>query len=723
MADMKTQGRRTGKYAKTPTVFQMEAAECGAASLSMVLGYFGKFIPLEQMRIETGVSRDGCSANNIVKAAQKHGLEVHAYRKSVKNLLKLQAPCIIHWNFNHFVVWEGKKGGAYYINDPAVGRRKLTYEDIDDCFTGVVLTFAVTKDFKKNKKEDKLIRMIWERLKGEKAAIMSLVLTGLFLVLPGMLLPVFSQIFIDDILIDRHTERISSLLIAMSATIIYQIGFSYYRGILLLRLQNKLTLVSGYRMVDHMFRLPMSFFDQRYAGDLAERVDNNNNISIFLTSEVAQTVLNILTAEFFVILMAMYSLPLTLAGVCLVMLTLFIMKKSADTISDLSMKNQIDQGKFVGVLMAGLTITGTLKASGAENVFIEKLQGLYAKNGLSEQKLGFRQEAMNAIPEIAGTLTSIIVLVFGGALVIRGDMTAGTLTAFTALLSSFTRPVTELASFIKNLQSTKADLSRVDDIMRYRVDDKFAGGEKENIKEKLIGDVRLENVSFGYNILNDPLIEDFSFDLACGSSIAFVGASGCGKSTMSKICSGLYSPWGGQVLYDGTPIDRIPKEVLASSISTVTQNISLFSGTIRDNLTMWDKYILDQDIVQACKDACIHDVITSKPGAYGYQLSEGGTNLSGGQRQRLEIARALVTNPSILIMDEATSALDPVVEKQIIDNIKRRGCTCVIIAHRLSAIRDCDEIIVMEKGKIMQRGTHEELKDIEGCYKRLIQTM
>lgn len=723
MAETKTQKKKSGGYVKTPTVFQMENVECGAASLAMILGYYGKYLPLEQVRIETGVSRDGCSADNILKAAKNHGLDAHAYMIRVEKLLELPVPCIIHWNFNHFVVWEGTKKGSYFINDPAVGRREITYEDIDNCFTGVVLTFAVTENFTKNKKENNLFGMMRERLKGEKASLMSLFVTGLFLVLPGMLMPVFSQIFIDDILIGGNTGWISALLIAMTVTILYQTGFSYYRGVLLLRLQNKLTLLSGYRMLDHLFRMPMNFFDQRYAGDLAQRVDNNNNISIFLTSEIARTVLNIFTAAFYVILMMMYSPPLTIAGLCLVAVSLLIMKKSADAISDLTMKNQIDQGKFFGVLAAGLTITSTLKASGTENVFVEKLEGYYAKGGLSEQELGFKQEAMNAIPEISGTLTSIVVLVFGGVLVIRGSMTAGTLTAFTALLSSFTQPVTQLAAFIKNLQSTKADLSRVDDIMRYKEDEKFVSRDKAKLKEKLIGDIKLEKISFGYNLLEAPLIDNFSFDLACGSSIAFVGASGCGKSTMSKICSGLYTPWGGRILYDGTPLESIPNEVLASSISTVTQNISLFSGTIRENLTMWNKYIPDQDIVQACKDACIHDVITSKPGAYEYRLAAGGTNLSGGQRQRLEIARALATNPSILIMDEATSALDPIVEKQIIDNIKRRGCTCVIVAHRLSAIRDCDEIIVMEHGKIVQRGTHEELKELEGHYKHLVQTM
>ncbi|MBO4374121.1 MAG: NHLP family bacteriocin export ABC transporter peptidase/permease/ATPase subunit [Lachnospiraceae bacterium] len=712
-----------GGYEKTPTVFQMEATECGAASLAMILAYFGKYVPLEQVRIEAGISRDGSTAKNIMRAGKRFGLEVHGYKKSVDNLFKLPMPCILHWNFNHFVVLEGRRGKHYYINDPAMGRRKLTYEDIDNCFTGVVLTFEPTENFTRSHKENRMIGLVADRLKGEKAPIMSLLVMGLFLVVPGIVIPVYSRVFIDDILIGGNRDWVTVLISAMIITVIYQAGFSYYRGIILQRLQNKLTLLSGYRMLHHMFRLPISFFDQRYAGDLSQRVDNNINISVFLTSELAQTVLNIFVSLFYIILMVFYSPFLTVIGVSLVVLSLVLMKFSSDSISDLTMKAQIDQGKYVGSLMAGLTVTDTLKASGTENEYISRLQGFFAKSAILEQKLGLRQEAMNVIPEVSGNLTSIVVLIAGGIQVINGNMTAGMLTAFLQLLLGITVSVAELAGFIGQIQTTKADLSRVDDIMRYREDDKFRENDKENLTEKLIGDIRLEKVSFGYNILDEPLISDFSFDLPCGSSIAFVGSSGCGKSTMSKICSGLYRPWDGKLLFDGIPAERIPQEVLASSVSTVSQKISLFTGTIRDNLTMWNKYIQDQDLVEACKDACIHDMITNKPGAYDYELSEGGANLSGGQRQRLEIARALVTNPSILIMDEATSALDPNVEKQIIDNIKRRGCTCIIVAHRLSAIRDCDEIIVMEHGKIVQRGTHDELKSIPGHYQDLIKTM
>ncbi len=711
------------KYAKTPTIYQMEATECGAASLSMIMGYYGKHMALEQLRIETGVSRDGCNAMNILRAARKFGLEANGFRKELNGLLECQPPCIIHWNFNHFVVWEGMKGKYAYINDPAMGRRKLTLQDIDDCFTGVVLFFKKTENFVREKGKKTLLSFIRERLKGQYVSLAALAAIGLCLVFPGLVIPVFSQVFIDYILLGGNTKWITAFLAVMGFTTLFRALLTFYRGYLLEKLQNKMALVSAHTFLYHMFRLPIGFFDQRYSGDLAERVENNNKVSTFLAGDLAETVLNIMVAAFYLVLLLLYSPLLTLIGVCSVIINVILMKCSSDAIANASMKQQQDQGKLIGAIFAGLNITSTLKASGAENEYISRIQGFYAKAILLEQKLGRLQQVLNAIPAVANEITNVLVMMVGGVLVINGQMTAGMLVAYNSLLGSFTEPVNQLVGFIQKIQTLKADMSRVEDIMKYEEDEKFSETETVSMTAKLSGEIELRNIAFGYSILEKPLVEGFCFRLNSGSSIAFVGASGCGKSTVSKIVSGLYLPWKGQVLMDGLPCRKIPKEIMASSVSTVSQSITLFSGTIRDNLTMWNRNILEEDIIKAAKDACIHDTITAKPGAYDFILSEGGTNLSGGQRQRLEIARALVTNPSILIMDEATSALDPIVEKQIIDNIKRRGCTCVIVAHRLSAIRDCDEIIVMEQGKIVQRGTHESLTAMEGHYQRLIQNI
>lgn len=711
-------------YKKTPTVFQMEATECGAASLSMIFAYFGKHLPLEQMRIETGVSRDGCNAGNVMRAAKKYGLECHGYRKELDGLLELETPCIIHWNFNHFVVYEGVKNGYAYINDPAIGRRKLTIDELDEGFTGVVLTFALTDKFEKQKKQNNIFKFINDRLRGQYNALVKLFFIGLLLVFPGLVLPITSQILLDDVIVGGNTSWFTNIIWCTVFLVTMNAGLQYYRGLILQKLQNKMVLLSLHKFVSHMFRLPIGFFDQRYAGDLSGRIDNNNNVNVFLSGELAETVLNIFVAVFYLILLLLYSSTLTLIGIASIIINIVIVKLSSEYLSNASMKMQQDSGKLSGAVCAGINITSTLKASGTENDYVGRILGYYAKTASLEQKLNRFQQILNVIPQIASLVSTVLVLMFGGLYVINGVMTIGMLVAFNSLLSSFTAPVNSLVGFVREIQTLKADMNRVEDIVTYGEDEKFETVNKEkNFKSKLSGYIELNDIAFGYSRLEKPLVENFNFKLTPGSSIAFVGSSGCGKSTVSKIISGLYKAWDGSIKFDGVDINEIPKEVMSASVSTVSQNITLFSGTVRENITMWNEGILEADMIKAAKDACIHDVITQKPGAYDFNLTEGAANMSGGQRQRLEIARALVTNPSILIMDEATSALDPVIEKKILDNIKRRGCTCIIVAHRLSAIRDCDQIIVMSQGKIVQHGTHEELANTEGVYQTLIQNI
>ena len=713
-----------GKYAKTPTIYQMEATECGAASLSMIFSYFGKNIPLEQMRIETGVSRDGCNAGNIMRCAKKYGLDCHGYRKEPAALRELQPPCIIHWNFNHFVVFEGFKGKHAYINDPAMGRRKLTMEELDDAFTGIVLTFAKTDSFVKEKKKNTMMSFIKHRLKGQYSTLFRLLFVGILLVFPGVLFPVLSQVFMDDVLVGGNTTWFTKLILFMCATILLQAVLTIYRNVVLAKLQKKMVLLSAREFLHNMFRLPISFFDQRYVGDLSGRVSNNANVSVFLAGELAETALNIFVAIFYLVLLLIYSPILTAIALATVVVNLVVVKITSDMLSNASIKLQQDSGKLAGAVCAGLSITSTLKASGAENEYVGRILGYNAKTICTEQKLSKTQQVINAIPDAVKMLGDVLVLIVGGLIVINGNMTVGMLVAFTTLFGSFNEPIDALVGFVKNIQTTKADINRVEDIMKYPLDEKFdTSTEKKQMKTKLDGSVELDDIAFGYSKLKDPIVDGFSFKIDCGSSIAFVGSSGCGKSTVSKIVSGLYKPWQGRLLFDGIPVEEIPNEVMNASVSTVSQNITLFSGTVRDNLTMWNSSISESDMIAAAKDACIHDIISQKPGAYDYKLTEGATNLSGGQRQRLEIARALATNPTVLIMDEATSALDPVVEKRIMDNIKRRGCTCVIVAHRLSAIRDCDQIIVMNRGKIVQRGSHDELAQVDGHYKRFISNL
>lgn len=719
-------------YKKTPTVFQMEATECGAASLSMIFSYYGKYLPLEQMRIETGVTRDGCNAGNMMRAAKRYGLACKGFRKEPDALREMGMPCIIHWNFNHFVVLEGfksrgigKKRQEYAVlNDPAVGRRWLTLEEFDDGFTGVVLTFEITDAFEKEKQQNTAWDLVRQRLDGQYGVLFKLFYVGLLMVFPGLILPVLSQMFIDDILTAGYTDWLTKLLVFMGCLIVLKFSLQYYRDLVLQKLKSKMTLTSGVTFLTHMLHLPMSFFDQRYSGDLVNRMTNNTEVCGFLAGDLAETVLNILVAAFYLAVLLFYSPLMTFIGLINVAVCIGMVYFSRQFISEASIKQQMSGGKLFGAVCAGLSITDTLKASGCEDAYISRVLGYQVKHANLEQQQTAFQKTLNAIPEAAGKITEVLHLLVGGILVINGHLSLGMLTAFTSLFDSFIEPVNKLVTFAQKIQTMKASITRVEDVQKYSEDSRYeARGETHHQLKKLSGEIELKDISFGYSPLKPALIDHFDFHLYSGESIAFVGPSGCGKSTISKIVSGLYHPWGGQILLDGKPMDSLTKSCITASIATVSQNITLFSGTVRDNLTLWNSAILEEDMIQAAKDACIHDFIISCPGGYDYLLNENAVNLSGGQRQRLEIARALATKPSILVMDEATSALDPVVEKEVLNNIRRRGITCVIVAHRLSAFRDCNQIVVMRNGKIVQRGTHNDLMRQEGLYRAFVQNI
>lgn len=710
------------KPVKTSSIFQMEVTECGAASLGMVMQHYGVHVPLEQLRIDTGVCRDGCKASKIIQGARKYGFEANGFRMGMKALFETKPPCVIHWNFNHFMVYEGKTDKYVYVNDPAQGRRKLTIEEFDRGFTGVVLTFAATNAVQKIGKKKTLFKFINERLNNQYKDIFYLLLIGLILVVPGVILPALSKYYIDDVLNRGKINVAQRILAAMLLTVIIQQCLLLYRNWMVVKLQTKMSLISSYFFTQHMLKLPMSFFSQRYTGDLISRVGNNDSVNEFLVGELATSVLNVFITVFYLSMLFYYSWILALIGLFIVIMNFIILKVTSENFARTIIKVQQDQGKLIGMLYSGVDIITTLKASGIENKYVSRILGYYCKFVANKQKNGKIQRVLNALPEIVKQVCDVLVLITGGVLIIHGKMTMGKLVAFFMLLNAFIQPVNELMRFTEKIQQIKADMNRVEDIIQYgkgKDGDCSKVVKQARISSKLSGTVTMKDISFGYSPLDKPLIEEFNFDLEPGRSIAFVGSSGSGKSTVSKILSGLYNPWNGEVLFDGLPLESIPKEVLSGSVSTVSQEIVLFSGTIRDNITLWNKSIREEDIIRAAKDAIIHDDITLKPNAYDYYLEGGGRNISGGQKQRLEIARALALNPSILIMDEATSALDALTEKEIVDNIKRRGCTCIIVAHRLSAIRDCDEIVVLDSGKIAQRGTHEKLAACDGIYKTL----
>ena len=548
--------------------------------------------------------------------------------------------------------------------------------------------------------------------------LVKLVYVGVLLFFPGLILPVLSQTFIDDVLCNGYKDWLTKILVFMGSCIVFKVALSYYRSMLLQKLKSVMCTISGTQFLTHMFQLPITFFDQRYTGDLVSRIQNNKDVDHFLAGDFAETFLNVLIALFYLVVLFLYSWQMTIVGVVNIVLCVGVVILSNKTVAESSVKMQMTGGKLYGAVCAGLTITDTIKASGVEAEYSARILGHQAKNAALDQKLNRFQHLVGSIPDAVGKLSDVALLLIGGYLVIRGDLTMGMLTAYNSLFDSFCQPINSVVNFIRSLQITKSNIRRVEDIEKYDVDPSYLVEQKGSTAGgKLSGRVELRDVCFGYSRLKLPLIENFHFTLNSGESIGFIGASGSGKSTVSKVISGLYQPWQGQVLMDGRPTDEIPKAVMNASVSTVSQKITLFSDTIRDNLSMWNPAISEEDMEQAAKDACIYDFIMRQNGGFNYVLTENAANLSGGQRQRMEIARALATNPTILIMDEATSALDPIVEKQVLDNIRARGCTCIVVAHRLSAVRDCNEIIAMANGKIVQRGTHRELLEQDGFYR------
>ncbi|MBQ8310585.1 MAG: NHLP family bacteriocin export ABC transporter peptidase/permease/ATPase subunit [Clostridia bacterium] len=711
----------TKGVAKVPVVMQMEALECGAASLAMICAYYNKWIPLEQIRVDCGVSRDGANAKNLLVAARSYGFTAKGYRYEPDDLKKHgKFPCIIHWNFNHFVVLDGFKGKKAVINDPAKGNYTVSMETFDKSFTGICLMFEPNENFVPSGKRKSVLSFAVKRLSGAKVAVVFVVFTTLISALIGVITPAFSRIFMDRLLTHESPDWFYPFLIALSAMSALQLVISALETYYSNRINGKLATIGSSTFMWKVLHLPMEFFSQRLAGDIQGRQGSNAGIANSVVNTFAPLALNAIMMVFYLVVMIRYSWILTLVGLSSLVINAWmssIISKKRVNITRVSMR---DSGKLAGATVAGVEMIETIKASGAENGFFERWAGYQASVNAQKVKYAKINQYLGMIPSVVSTITGIVVLTLGVWFAMEGTFTVGMIMAFQGVLSSFSAPATTFISAGQTIQEMRTQMERVEDVMEYREDDCYKTEVKEESFAKLKGNIELKNITFGYSRLSDPVIKDFSLNIKPGQRVALVGTSGCGKSTISKLVSGLYQPWSGEILYDGKHLSEIDRDVFTGSLAVVDQEITLFEGTISDNIKMWDNSIEDFEMILAARDAQLHEEIMHRDGGYNYRIAEGGKDFSGGQRQRLEIARVLAQDPSIIILDEATSALDAKTEYDLVKAVKDRGITCIVVAHRLSTIRDCDEIIVLDHGVTVERGTHEELYAKGGKYTQLV---
>ena len=708
------------KLAKVPQVMQMEVVECGAASLTMILAHYGKWLPLEEVRAACGVSRDGSSAKMILQAARNYGLDAKGFRMSPEALEGKQ-PAIIHWNFEHFVVFRGfdRKGRAC-INDPGIGPVKWPMEEFRKHYTGVCLTFEPTEKFEKGGQQTSILSYMKKNLNGVSEAFwltFSFALMGAFV---ALLSPLFTRIFLDEILSGKNADWVKWFFIGMGALAVFQFFVVLLQSRYTKRVAGALALKSNKDYLRHLLRLPMSYFAMRHVGDLQQRMHLNQEITNSLIEVLAPQVINIGLLVLYLFLMFSYSFWLTIIGFVAAGVNLAIVHYFANLRINLIRSMEQCEGQYFSATVSCIDNMESIKAAGAETGFFKYWSGLWAHKFNVNANADKQQAQMALLPVMANALCSVAVLVLGAYLILQGDLTVGMLMAFQGFMGSFLAPVNELVNGSQKIVEMRSQMERVEDVMKYPEDHRES--EKEILQGKLGGLLEMKHVTFGYSPIQPPLIEDFNLRVEPGHSVALVGPSGCGKSTLAKLISGLYKPWSGEILFDGRPIESIPNEELTNSVAVIDQNVVLFDDTIAQNIRMWDPSIEDFTLMMACNDAEIRADIVSRPEGFDTKIVKGGQNFSGGQRQRFEIATALAREPIVLIMDEATSALDPKTEDEVMKRIRRMGPTQVIVAHRLSTIRDCDEIIVMDQGKILQRGRHEELMAQEGFYQKLMKS-
>ncbi|MFD8467077.1 NHLP family bacteriocin export ABC transporter peptidase/permease/ATPase subunit [Streptomyces cyaneofuscatus] len=710
---------------RTPTVLQMEAVECGAAALAMVLAHHGRHVPLEELRIACGVSRDGSRASNVLKAARSYGLQATGMQMESAALAGVRAPAILFWEFNHYVVYDGpgRRLGrrGVYVNDPDKGRRFVPDEDFDTSFTGVVLVLEPTGDFRRGGRKPGVLRAIPDRLRSTRPTLLAALLASLLLVAVGATVPALSRTYIDTFLIGGQTSLLGPLFASMAAMVALTAALTGLQQANLLRGRIISSTLGSARFLRHLLRLPVTFFAQRSPADLVQRLQSNDTVAETLARDLAAAGVDGVVVILYALLMWTYDPQLTIVGVLIALLNIVAMRVVIRLRAAHTQKLRADTARLTNTSYTGLQLIETMKATGGEDGYFRRWAGQHATTLEEQQRLGVPTAVLSVVAPTLATLNSALILWVGGLRAVEGYISIGLLVAFQALVARFSSPITRLNGVAGRIQDFAADVARLRDVESFPVDPLYSRDEPEPGTRRLTGHVTLEDITFGYSPLDKPLLTGFSLTVGPGRQIALVGGSGSGKSTVSRLISGLYTPWEGTIRIDGQRLEDIPRGALAASVSFVDQDIFLFEGTVRDNVALWDPSITDEAVITALRDAELYeDVIARRPEGIHGRVEQDGRNFSGGQRQRLEIARALVRRPSVLVLDEVTSALDARTEQAVIANLRRRGCACVVIAHRLSTVRDSDEIVVLDHGTVVERGRHEALVAAGGPYAELV---
>ena len=720
---------RPKRKVTTPIVLQMHATECGAACVGSVLGYFGRWAPLTELREKCEVSRDGSSAASIARAARHYGLECNGLSVRAEQLRKLELPLILFWQFSHFVVLEGFDSDAFHLNDPASGRRRVAADEFARSYSGIALRFQRGPDFKPGGERPALFKQLRILLRESRGVLAVAIACALMLTLLTLVVPESLRVFVDDVLASRGAW--GGLVAALLGAGIVVYVLSLLKSRFLRRLATRISVIGYDQTLSRMLRLPVEFFAHRLVGDLTDRVSSIDRIARNLTDRFLVLLIDMAMSAVLLVAMLTYDVLLTLVVVLLALLHGGLARAFDSLRAVRSQAMRREQGLLIGVGMQMLNHADNLRMTGSDDRFFARWSGQQARELHARQLYSELGSVNTALPGLIAMFRAAAILGLGGGLVLAGQMTLGTLVGFYILAEMFLAPVGRFLEFADRRQALETDLKRLADIDR-TAEDPSTGNRRDpesgsiatfNGRLQLAGQLELRDVTFGFNKSRPPLLKDFNLAIQPGQRVAVVGPSGSGKSTLARLAAGVYRPWSGEVRFDGHPREDIPEEVLRRSISMVDQEVVLFSGSLRDNITLWNPAVPDEPIIAAARDARIHDEILKRPLGYATPVEEGGVNFSGGQRQRLEIARALAGNPTVLILDEATSALDAATEEAIDDALRRRGVSCLIVAHRLSTVRDCDEIIVLEGGVAVQRGTHEELiADEAGTYFKLVKS-